>query len=63
MTGVLIPLEKLPGSEWNLYEPANIEPVHHVQQGYRAHTLQARTWTTWVKIGEVIIVDEFHGPA
>jgi len=45
----------------NLYEPANIELVHHVLQGLRAHHLYRRDVEYVVKDGEVIIVDEFTG--
>ncbi len=58
-TGVLT-VEKVLGVK-NLYEPANIDIVHHVQQGLRAHTLYKRDVDYVVKDGEVIIVDEFTG--
>ncbi|MBS1116884.1 MAG: secA, partial [candidate division NC10 bacterium] len=58
-TGVLT-AEKLLGVK-NLYDPANIDLVHHVQQGLRAHTLYKRDVDYVVKEGEVIIVDEFTG--
>jgi len=58
-SGVLT-VEKLLGVK-NLYEPANIELVHHVQQGLRAHSLYKRDVDYVVKEGEVIIVDEFTG--
>ncbi|MCX5736863.1 MAG: preprotein translocase subunit SecA, partial [candidate division NC10 bacterium] len=58
-TGVLT-VEKLLGVK-NLYEPANIDLVHHVQQGLRAHTLYRRDVDYVVKDDEVIIVDEFTG--
>ena len=58
-TGVLT-VEKLLGVK-NLYEPSNIEIVHHVQQGLRAHTLYKRDVDYVIKDGEVIIVDEFTG--
>jgi preprotein translocase subunit SecA len=45
----------------NLYDPANIELNHHVQQGLRAHVLYHRDKDYVVKEGEVIIVDEFTG--
>jgi preprotein translocase subunit SecA len=45
----------------NLYDPANIELVHHVNQALRAHTLFKRDVDYLVKDGEVIIVDEFTG--
>jgi len=58
-TGVLT-VEKMLGVK-NLYEPANIDIVHHVQQALRAHTLYRRDVDYVVKDGEVIIVDEFTG--
>ena len=58
-TGVLT-VEKLLGVK-NLYEPANIDLVHHVQQALRAHTLYKRDVDYVVKDDEVIIVDEFTG--
>jgi len=45
----------------NLYEPRNIEIVHHVNQALRAHTLFRRDVDYLVKDGEVVIVDEFTG--
>lgn len=45
----------------NLYDPSNIELVHHVNQALRAHTLFKRDVDYVVKDGEVIIVDEFTG--
>ncbi len=45
----------------NLYEPRNIEIVHHVNQALRAHTLFRRDVDYLVKEGQVIIVDEFTG--
>lgn len=45
----------------NLYDPSNIELVHHVLQGLRAHNLFRRDVDYVVKDGEVIIVDEFTG--
>ncbi len=45
----------------NLYEPRNIEIVHHVNQALRAHTLFKKDVDYLVKEGEVIIVDEFTG--
>lgn len=45
----------------NLYEPRNIEIVHHVNQALKAHTLFRRDVDYLVKDGEVIIVDEFTG--
>lgn len=45
----------------NLYDASNIELVHHVLQGLKAHTLFKRDVDYVVKDGEVIIVDEFTG--
>ena len=45
----------------NLYEPRNIEIVHHVNQALRAHTLFRCDVDYLVKDGQVIIVDEFTG--
>jgi preprotein translocase subunit SecA len=52
--------EKMLGLE-NLYDPANMEYVHHLQQALRAHTLYKLDRDYVVKEGEVIIVDEFTG--
>ena len=45
----------------NLYEPQNIEILHHVNQALKAHTLFKRDVDYLVKDGQVIIVDEFTG--
>jgi preprotein translocase subunit SecA len=45
----------------NLYEPRNIEILHHVNQALRAHTLFRRDVDYLVKDGQVVIVDEFTG--
>ncbi|MDW8280584.1 MAG: preprotein translocase subunit SecA [Myxococcales bacterium] len=45
----------------NLYDLANIEYVHHVQQALRAHTLYKRDVNYVVQDGKVIIVDEHTG--
>jgi len=45
----------------NLYDPANMELIHHVYQALRAHTLYQKDVDYVVKEGEVIIVDEFTG--
>ena len=55
-----IKVEKLLGAG-NLYDPANVELVHHVNQGLRAHALFQRDVDYIVKDNEVIIVDEFTG--
>ncbi len=53
-------VEKLLGIE-NLYDPAEIETNHHVQQSLRAHVLYLNDREYVVKDGQVIIVDEFTG--
>jgi preprotein translocase subunit SecA len=45
----------------NLYDPRNIETLHHVNQALRAHALFKRDVDYMVKDGQVIIVDEFTG--
>src|SRR5712692_5315514 len=45
----------------NLYDPNNIDALHHVQQALRAHALYNRDVDYVVKDGQVIIVDEFTG--
>jgi len=45
----------------NLYEPKNIDLLHHVNQALRAHTLFRRDVDYLVRDGKVIIVDEFTG--
>jgi preprotein translocase subunit SecA len=55
-----IKAEKLIGLG-NLYDPENIEVVHHVLQALRAHHLFNRDVDYVVKDGDVVIVDEFTG--
>jgi preprotein translocase subunit SecA len=45
----------------NLYDPRNIETLHHINQALKAHSLFKRDVDYIVKEGEVIIVDEFTG--
>ena len=45
----------------NLYDPQNIELLHHVYQGLKAHHLYHRDVDYMVKDDEIIIVDEFTG--
>jgi preprotein translocase subunit SecA len=45
----------------NMYDPQNLELIHHVYQGLRAHTLFQRDVDYVVKEGEIVIVDEFTG--
>lgn len=53
-------VEKLLGVE-NLYDPRNINILHHVQQALRAHVLFKRDVDYIVTDGKVVIVDEFTG--
>ncbi|SMC87318.1 protein translocase subunit secA [Desulfocicer vacuolatum DSM 3385] len=52
--------EKLLGVD-NIYDPANIEILHHLNQALKAHTLFKRDVDYIVKNDEVVIVDEFTG--
>ncbi len=52
--------EKLLNLE-NLYDPKNIEILHHLNQALKAHTLFKRDVDYIVKNNEVVIVDEFTG--
>jgi preprotein translocase subunit SecA len=45
----------------NLYDPANVDLVHHVHQALKAHTLFHRDVDYVVKDNQVVIVDEFTG--
>ncbi len=45
----------------NLYDPRNIETLHHVNQALKAHTLFKTDVDYVVKDGQVVIVDEFTG--
>ena len=45
----------------NLYNPENIEWLHHVTQALRGHTLYKRDVNYLIEDGKVIIVDEFTG--
>jgi preprotein translocase subunit SecA len=52
--------EQLLGVE-NIYDPQNIEILHHIYQGLKAYHLYKRDVDYMVKDGEIIIVDEFTG--
>jgi preprotein translocase subunit SecA len=45
----------------NLYDPENIEWLHHVTQALRAHTLYKRDVNYLVEDGKVVIIDEHTG--
>ncbi|MDH4261810.1 MAG: preprotein translocase subunit SecA [Spirochaetia bacterium] len=52
--------EKLLGVS-NLYDPANVDLVHHIQQALKAYTLFEKDVDYVVQNNEVLIVDEFTG--
>jgi len=54
--------EKLLGVE-NLYDPRNIEWLHHLNQALKAHVVFKRDVDYLVRDGQVVIVDEFTGRA
>jgi len=56
----VLKVEKLLKVE-NLYDPRNMEFLHHTQQALRAHALFKRDVDYVVRDNEVIIVDEFTG--
>ena len=45
----------------NLFEPQNMDWVHHIYQALKAHILFKRDVDYMVKDGQVVIVDEFTG--
>ncbi len=45
----------------NLYDPAAIEQLHHLNQALKAHVLFKKDVDYIVKDGQVVIVDEFTG--
>lgn len=53
-------VERLLGVK-NLYDPAEIGALHHVNQALKAHAVFRRDVDYVIKDGEVIIVDEFTG--
>ncbi|MCK9418702.1 MAG: preprotein translocase subunit SecA [Nitrospirae bacterium] len=55
-----IKVEKMLGAG-NLYDPSNVDLVHHVHQALKAHALFNRDVDYVVKDDQVMIVDEFTG--
>ncbi len=53
-------VEKLLGID-NLYDPANMDVLHGVNQGLRAHALFKRDVDYLINDGKIVIVDEFTG--
>ena len=47
----------------NLYDPSEVESLHHVEQALRAHTLYKRDMDYVVKEGEVLDRGRVHRPA
>src|SRR6266481_4258661 len=45
----------------NLYDPSQMEVLHHISQALKAHALFKRDVDYVIKDGQVIIVDEFTG--
>lgn len=45
----------------NLYDPKNIDALHHVQQALKAHVVFKKDVDYVVRDGKVVIVDEFTG--
>ncbi len=45
----------------NLYDPSNIEILHHVNQALMAHMMKKNEVDYVVKDGQVVIIDEFTG--
>ncbi len=45
----------------NLYDPSNMEIIHHLNQALKAHTLFKKDVDYMIKDGQVVIVDEFTG--
>ncbi|MCF6246778.1 MAG: preprotein translocase subunit SecA [Desulfobacula sp.] len=45
----------------NLYDPSNIELLHHLNQALKAHTIFKKDTDYIVKNNQVVIVDEFTG--
>jgi preprotein translocase subunit SecA len=45
----------------NLYDPRNIDKLHHINQALKAHFIFQRDVDYIVKDGQVVIVDEFTG--
>jgi|688.fasta_scaffold04526_11 preprotein translocase subunit SecA len=45
----------------NLYDPKNIDHLHHVQQALKAHMIFKKDVDYVVRDGKVVIVDEFTG--
>src|SRR6058998_1496810 len=58
--GGVAKVERLLGVH-NLYDPRQVDTLHHVQQALKAHAIFKRDVDYVVKDGEVIIVDEFTG--
>ncbi|MET0553719.1 MAG: preprotein translocase subunit SecA, partial [Vicinamibacteria bacterium] len=58
--GGMAHVEKLLGVT-NLWDPSNMDVLHHVNQALRAHTLFLRDVEYVVNDGQVVIVDEFTG--
>jgi preprotein translocase subunit SecA len=58
MVKALPQYKSVPGG---LYDPENMQVLHHINQALRAHVIFHRDVDYMVKDGEVVIVDEFTG--
>ncbi len=56
----IVHAERLLGID-NLYDPSNVDFLHHIHQALKAHALFDKDVDYVVKDGQVIIVDEFTG--
>jgi preprotein translocase subunit SecA len=54
-------LQQYKDSPAGLYDPENMQVLHHLNQALRAHVIFHRDVDYMVKDGEVVIVDEFTG--
>ena len=45
----------------NIYDPKNIEWLHHIQQGLKAHIIFKKDVDYVIREGQIVIVDEFTG--
>src|SRR5215831_14457626 len=54
-------LQQYKHTQAGLYDPENMQVLHHLNQALRAHVIFHRDVDYMVKDGEVVIVDEFTG--
>jgi preprotein translocase subunit SecA len=56
----VVMVEEILGIE-NLFDPVQIENLHHINQGLKAHALFKKDVDYMIQDGKVVIVDEFTG--